>query len=149
MPKRSMPILSFPAVQLMGITVKDLIASAEHQAKAMKIVADRTPSVASVSLMDLSVEAECFGSRVVVHEDEVPAVVDTIVSSEEDAKALVVPAANSKRAGVCIEAISLATELITDRPILAGVIGSFSLAAVVASRRYGVNATMNGYDKMY
>lgn len=128
MPKRSMPILSFPAVQLMGITVKDLIASAEHQAKAMKIVADRTPSVASVSLMDLSVEAECFGSRVVVHEDEVPAVVDTIVSSEEDAKALVVPAANSKRAGVCIEAISLATELITDRPILAGVIGSFSLA---------------------
>lgn len=128
LPVKAMPILSFPAVQLMGISVKELIASSDNQAKAMKIVADKTPSIASVSLMDLSVEAECFGSKVVFHDDEVPAVVDEIVMSEEEAKALVVPPADSKRAGICIEAIAKATQLITDRPIFAGVIGSFSLA---------------------
>ena len=128
LPVKAMPILSFPAVQLMGISVKELIAFSDNQAKAMKIVADKTPSIASVSLMDLSVEAECFGSKVVFHDDEVPAVVDEIVTSEEEAKALVVPPADSKRAGICIEAIAKATQLITDRPIFAGVIGSFSLA---------------------
>ena len=128
LPVKAMPILSFPAVQLMGISVKELIASSDNQAKAMKIVADKTPSIASVSLMDLSVEAECFGSEVVFHDDEVPAVVDEIVTSEEEAKALVVPPADSKRAGICIEVIAKATQLITDRPIFAGVIGSFSLA---------------------
>lgn len=87
LPVKAMPILSFPAVQLMGISVKELIASSDNQAKAMKIVADKTPSIASVSLMDLSVEAECFGSKVVFHDDEVPAVVDEIVMSEEEAKA--------------------------------------------------------------
>lgn len=128
LPVKAMPVLSFPAVQLMGISVKELIASSDNQAKAMKIVADKTPSIASVSLMDLSVEAECFGSKVVFHDDEVPAVVDEIVTSEEEAKALVVPPADSKRAGICIKAIAKATQLITDRPIFAGVIGSFSLA---------------------
>ena len=55
-PKRSTPVLSFPSVQLMGITVRDLISSSELQSKGMKLVADRVPSGASVSLMDLSLE---------------------------------------------------------------------------------------------
>ena len=33
--KKPMPVLSFPAVQLMGITVRDLISSSEHQAQGM------------------------------------------------------------------------------------------------------------------
>ena len=36
--KKPMPVLSFPAVQLMGITVKDLISSSDHQAKAMALI---------------------------------------------------------------------------------------------------------------
>ena len=56
--KKGFPVLSFPAIQEMGITVKTLINSNNHQAQAMKIVADLTPdSAASVSFMDLSVEA--------------------------------------------------------------------------------------------
>ena len=63
--KKGLPVLSFPAVQKMGITVKELINSSDLQAQAMKTVADETPdSAASVSFMDLSVEAEAFGSRV-------------------------------------------------------------------------------------
>ena len=56
--KKAMPVLSFPAIQLMNITVKELISSSDLQAQAMKVVADNTDSAGSVSLMDLSVEAD-------------------------------------------------------------------------------------------
>lgn len=127
--KKAMPVLSFPAVQLMGITVRQLISSAEAQAEAMELVAKRTDAAASVSLMDLSVEAECFGSEIRFSDEEVPTVVGSIVTIEEEARALEVPAVGAGRTGLCVEAIRKATERITDRPVFAGVIGPFSLAA--------------------
>ena len=60
--KKALPILSFPSVQLLGITVKELIADSKRQAAGMKKVAEAVDSAAAVSLMDLSVEAECFGA---------------------------------------------------------------------------------------
>ena len=83
--KKPLPLLSFPCVQLMDVTVEQLIKDSALQANGMKLVADRVPSAASVSLMDLSVEAEAFGSRIRVSADEVPTVVGAIVSEEEDA----------------------------------------------------------------
>lgn len=126
--KKAMPVLSFPAIQLMGINVKDLISSSDAQSKGMKMIADRVDSAASVSLMDLSVEAECFGSTISFSEDEVPTVIGSIVSSEEEADALEIPAVGSCRTSIYIEAIEKATKMITDRPVFAGVIGPFSLA---------------------
>ena len=127
--KKAMPILSFPAVQLMGITVRQLISSAEAQAQAMELVAKRTDAAASVSLMDLSVEAECFGSEIRVSDEEVPTVVGSIVADETQARALEVPAVGTGRTGLCVEAIRKAAGRITDRPVFAGAIGPFSLAA--------------------
>lgn len=126
--KNAVPVLSFPAVQLMDITVRDLISSSEYQARGMKMVADKVASGASVSLMDLSVEAECFGSEIRVSDDEVPTVIGAIVEDEDAADALVVPEVGVCRTGLYIDAIAKATELITDRPVFAGVIGPFSLA---------------------
>lgn len=126
--KQAVPVLSFPAVQLMDITVRDLISSSEYQAKGMKMVADKVASGASVNLMDLSVEAECFGSEIRVSDDEVPTVVGAIVTDEDEADALEVPAVGVCRTGIYIDAIAKASEMITDRPVFAGVIGPFSLA---------------------
>ncbi len=127
--KTPFPVLSFPSIQKMGITVKDLISSSDLQAKGMKIVADETPTnAASVSLMDLSLEAEAFGSTVHFSDDEVPTVTGAIVSSEEDADALKVPEIGAGRTQIYIDAIEKAVQLIDDRPIFAGVIGPFSLA---------------------
>lgn len=126
--KKPIPVLSFPAVQLMGITVRDLISSSDLQSQGMKLVADKTPAGASVSLMDLSVEAECFGSTIRVTDNEVPTVVGCVVSDEDEANALAIPPIGSGRTGIYIEAIEKAAQLITDRPVLAGVIGPFSLA---------------------
>lgn len=126
--KRALPILSFPSIQLMNTTVRDLISSSEMQARGMKLIADRTSSAATVSMMDLSVEAEALGAPVKVSEDEVPAVTGHVIETEEEARALVLPNIEDTRAGLYVEAIRKACELITDRPVFAGVIGPFSLA---------------------
>ena len=130
--KQALPILSFPGTQLIGMSVKEMLSSAETQAKAMKAVADRVPSAASVGFMDLSVEAECFGAAVTASENEVPTVEGALVSSMEEAEALRVPAVGAARSGIYVDAVRLAKGMISDRPVLAGVIGPFSLAGRLA-----------------
>lgn len=126
--RKSMPILSFPAIQLLGITVRELIRDSGAQAAGMTAIAKRCPTAASVSLMDLSVEAECFGSEIRVTDDEVPTVVGCVVETMEDAEALRVPEVGEGRTGIYVDAIKKALKQITDRPVFAGVIGPYSLA---------------------
>ena len=125
--KKATPILSFPSIQLLGIDVKELISSSDLQAKGMKAVADRTDAWAAVSMMDLSVEAEAFGSTIRFSSDEVPTVIGSIIENEEQAQALRIPSVGDGRTGLYIEAIEKACKLITDRPVFAGAIGPFSL----------------------
>ena len=127
--KTALPILSFPSVSLMGIAVRELISDSNRQAQGMKAVADRTKSAAAVSLMDLSVEAECFGATIRVSDEEVPTVIGRLIHDEDEADALKVPAVGTARSGLYVDSIRKAVELITDRPVLAGIIGPFSLAA--------------------
>ncbi|HAX51117.1 MAG TPA: methyltransferase [Lachnospiraceae bacterium] len=126
--KKAMPVLSFPVIQLLDITVKELISSSDLQAKGMKMVADKTNSAAAVSLMDLSLEAESFGSEIRFSDEEVPTVIGSIVSNEEEAEDLRIPEIGSGRTSIYIEAIEKAVKIIEDRPVLAGTIGPFSLA---------------------
>ena len=127
--KVPLPILSFPSVSLLGITVRELISNSDRQAEGMKMVAERTKAAAAVSLMDLSVEAECFGATIRISDDEVPTVVGRLIHDEDEANALEVPAVGAARSGLYVESIRKAVDLITDRPVLAGLIGPFSLAA--------------------
>ena len=126
--KIPLPILSFPSVSLLNITVKELIENAHMQAKGMKAVADRNLSAAAVSMMDLSVEAEAFGSEVRFSSDEVPTVIGAIADTMEKAESLKIPKVGDGRTAIYVDAIKKAKELITDRPVLAGIIGPFSLA---------------------
>ena len=126
--KKALPIISYPSIQKMGITVKDFIQSSDLQAKGMKMIADLTDSAASVSLMDLSVEAEAFGAEIKVTDDDVPNVIGCVVKSEEDANALAIPKIGAGRTKIYIEAMEKAVNMITDRPVFGGVIGPFSLA---------------------
>ena len=103
--KKPLPILSFPSVSLLGVSVKELISSSELQAKGMKAIADATDASAAVSFMDLSVEAEAFGATICVSDDEVPTVKGRLVSDEDEAEALEVPAVGSGRTGLYIDAV--------------------------------------------
>ncbi len=126
--KRALPILSFPATQKLGVTIGELVGNAELQAQAMQTVANTTDTLAAVSLIDLSVEAEAFCASVRFAPDEVPSVTEPLVSDSAAADALTVPTLEAGRVPVCVEGIRLAAEKITDKPVLAGMIGPFSLA---------------------
>lgn len=142
--KKALPILSFPSVSLLGVSVRDLIGSSELQAEGMRLIAERTNALASVSFMDLSVEAECFGSTIHFADDEVPTVIGRVIESPEDADNLVVPKVGTARSGIYVEAIEKAVQRIPGRPVLAGMIGPFSLAA----RLMDVSEAMvNCYDE--
>jgi len=127
--KKPLPILSFPCISLLGVSVKELIADSELQAEGMKKVAEAVDAAAAVSLMDLSVEAECFGAAVRFSDEEVPTVTGRLVHDEDEANALEVPQVGTARSGLYVDSIRKACQRITDRPVFAGMIGPFSLAA--------------------
>ena len=126
--KKAIPVLSFPSISLLDIGVQELITDSSVQAKGMKAIADRCDSGAAVSMMDLSVEAEAFGAQIKVSADEVPTVIGTIINEPDDALDLKAPKVGTGRTSLYIEALKKASELITDRPVFAGVIGPFSLS---------------------
>ena len=126
--KRALPILSFPASQKLNATVEQMVTTPQLQAQAMEIIACQTDTLAAVGLMDLSVEAEAFGADVHFFADEVPVVVGQLICSYEDAQNLQVPDLSKGRAGMCVEGVRLAKARISHKPVLAGMIGPFSLA---------------------
>ena len=126
--KRALPVLSFPAAQKLGVTVQEMTQNAQTQAQAIALIANETPTAAAVGLMDLSVEAEAFGASIRFAEDEVPAVTGQLVDGRDAAIALQVPPLTGGRAPLYIEGIRQAKALIPDKPLLAGVIGPYSLA---------------------
>ena len=126
--KKAMPILSFPGIHLTGLTVEEMVRDGHLQAVCMEAVAKRFDTGAAFSLMDLSVEAEAFGSPIHYSGDEVPTVTAAIIHDEEEAEALRVPEVGEGRTGECVKGIREICGLITDRPVLAGIIGPDSLA---------------------
>ena len=126
--KKALPVLTFPAAQKMGITTKELIYSPEYQAEAMMYIHDHTDMAAVLAFMDLSVEAEMFGSDIRYSDDEVPTVVGSIIDEDSSADDLKVPDPHEGRTGVCIEGVRRICEMVDDKPVIAGNIGPFSLA---------------------
>lgn len=126
--KKAMPILSFPGIHLTGHTVEEMVRDGHLQAVCMETVAKKFDTGAAFSLMDLSVEAEAFGSPIHYSGDEVPTVTAAIIHDEEEAEALRVPEVGEGRTGECVKGIREICGLITDRPVLAGIIGPYSLA---------------------
>lgn len=125
---KTVPILSFPATQLLSISVKELILSADMQVKGMQAIAEKCNVGASLNMMDLSVEAEAFGARIRFYDDDIPAVEKGIIDDIADAQSITVPEIGAGRTSICIEGIKKAKEIITDIPVFGGVIGPYSLA---------------------
>ena len=125
---RTLPILSFPSTQLLGISVNELIRIAENQAKGMKAIMDRCNMGAALNMMDLSVEAEAFGAKVKFEENEVPAVTEGLISDISEAYDVKVPSIGAGRTSIYIDGVKKAKEIITDAPVFCGVIGPYSLA---------------------
>jgi len=136
--KKALPILSFPGIQLLGKSVKEVIDDSDLYADGLCKVADRLDMAACVTFMDLSLEAECFGSRIRTYDSEVPTVLGSLIEDEDEAEELEVPSVGSGRTNITIDAVRKTVSRVTDRPVFAGVIGPFSLAG----RLMGVSEAM-------
>lgn len=136
--KRAMPVLTFPAIQLLNTSVEKLISDSNLQSEALKLINQRCHPLAIMGFMDLSVEAEAFGANIRFSEDEVPTVVGSIIKSEEDVINLKVPKVGTKRTQIYLDAMKKAKQEIKDCPVFAGCIGPFSLAG----RLLGVSEAM-------
>ncbi len=129
-----LPLLSFPSAQLCGASIYQFTHDAALQAEGIYRAAQRMPAAAAVCMMDLSVEAEAFGCTLKTEENEVPTVTGILISDEDEAEALAVPAVGTARTGLYIDAARMAKARLSadparaSRPVLAGIIGPFSLA---------------------
>lgn len=122
------PLATYPAIEITGQKITDVVKSGQAQYECIKAMSERFPSEAAVMVMDLSVEAEAFGSPVEFSDTDIPTVKSNIVSDRESVDALKVPAIGTKRTGEYVEAARLASLHITDRPVFGGTIGPYTLA---------------------
>jgi uroporphyrinogen decarboxylase len=79
-------------------------------------------------MMDLSIEAEVFGSAVIFSDQEVPVISNRLVSNSSEINELAIPSTDLGRIPQYFKATQLAVAHIQDRPVFAGCIGPFSLA---------------------
>ena len=113
-PKKALPVITFPCAAPMEMTITEILSSAEKQAEGIAYCAAHSDSLAAVSFMDLSVEAECFGAKMRFSDTEVPCVVGACVHDAEEAEALSVPEIGAGRTDIAIGAIRLAKEKFPD-----------------------------------
>jgi len=124
----AIPIMTHPGIEINGNTVREAVTDGEIHFKAIQTLNERYPSAAATVIMDLTVEAEAFGAEIIFPEHEVPSVVGRLIADEAAIEDLQVPGLDKGRIGEYLKANRLAAEAITDRPVLAGCIGPYSLA---------------------
>ena len=124
----AIPIMTHPGIELGGRTVREAVSDGEVHAEAVIRLCERYPSAAACTIMDLTTEAESFGSQIVFSDEAVPAVQGRLLNSPEEISQLTVPSLDSGRIPAYLKANLLAACAIDDRPLLAGCIGPFSLA---------------------
>lgn len=134
----SIPIMTHPGIEMIGKNVKDAVQSGEVHAQAIKKLAEVYPSAATTVIMDLTLEAEAFGCQIEFQENDMPHILGRLLTCAEDIENLKVPDLYAGRMQEYLKANKLTVELGFDKPVLAGVIGPFSLAG----RLYDVSEIM-------
>jgi uroporphyrinogen decarboxylase len=134
----ALPILTNLGFDQTGATIRQGATDARIQARAIQALAESYRFAASPMMMDLSVEAEAFGARIRLSDTEVPVVVGALLQDTSEVEGLAVPTMAAGRLPHYLEAARLAAAAVTDRPVLAGCIGPFSLAG----RLFGMTEIM-------
>jgi len=126
--RKALPIMTHPGIEFIGKNVFDAVTNGKIHFQAIEALQQHYPMIAATMIMDLTVEAEAFGSPINFAQHEVPTVSARIVSDAESISNLKVPSLKDKRVPQYLEAGKLAAQQITNIPVLAGCIGPFSLA---------------------
>ncbi len=123
-----MPIMTHPGIELIGKRVIDAVTDGRTHYDAVMALRKRYPySVASTTIMDLSVEAEAFGASVAFADNEIPSVTGRLLQCAADVVNLQIPSLEVARVPEYLKANRLAAAAL-DCPLFGGCIGPFSLA---------------------
>lgn len=135
-----LPIGIYGGLSNSGYTVDKAATDADAQYEVALRMHELYNTPAMLTGMDLSVEAEAFGCQIRFSEHEVPTVIGRKVSSVKEIPNLIVPKIGAGRTGVYLEATERLVRIgkQTGVPVLAGMIGPFSLAG----RIFGVSESM-------
>jgi uroporphyrinogen decarboxylase len=126
--RTAMPIMTHPGIDLIGKRVIDAVTDGRIQFEAIRAIADRYQAMGATMIMDLTVEAEAFGSDINFSDNEVPSVSKRLVSDSNSVVNLKLPGLRAGRIPEYIRASKLAAENIHNKPVFGGCIGPFSLA---------------------
>jgi uroporphyrinogen decarboxylase len=99
--------------------------------------------------MDLSAEAEAFGSTIHFSESEIPSVTGRLVTNLEQVQKLSVPQPGDKRTGVYLETVNRLSRLPEKPLVFGGCIGPFSLAARLAGMTEALEMSTTDPDLMH
>ncbi len=124
----ALPVMTHPGIEQNGNTVLQAVSDGRVHYEAVMTLTKRYPSVAAATIMDLTTEAEAFGSEIAFSEDAVPAVSGRLLPDVDSIYQLQVPSLSAGRIPAYLKANLLAARDIKDRPLFAGCIGPFSLA---------------------
>ena len=112
----------------LGMSLADMNASASAQTEAILAFRERFTADFLLTAMDLSVEAQCFGSHVQFSKTHPPVVEGRLLQDIDQINALSVPAIGEERIPVFLDAVRLLKKEEKNKPVLGGVIGPLSLA---------------------
>ena len=118
--------------------MRNVVSDSQVQFEIQAALHQRYQTPFVLTAMDLSAEAEAFGSEIFQPENEIPSVTGRLVTSREQADNLPVPAPGDRRTRIYLEATRRLRQLADHPLVLGGCIGPFSLA----SRLVGVKEAM-------
>ena len=147
--RQAMPITTTVGMELIGKPTGEVYTDGQLQAECIVALARKYPSIAAITQMDLSVEAEAFGAPVKFLDKEPPTVSASIVTDLASIEALAAPRVGAGRTWEYIRATRLAAAQINDRPILGGIIGPFSLACRLMDMSELMSATRRDPDLVH
>ena len=108
--------------------IKRIFTDVNVQVDAILAFYERFNADFLITAMDLSVEAECFGSEIVFSQNEAPQVENRLVASPSEIEKLDVPSMGGYRSRNYIKTTEKLLSLNILRPVIGGIIGPFSLA---------------------
>ena len=129
--RKAIPIMTSPGMELLGLKPREVFQSGELQFRCIQALSAAVPMDAQVTFMDLSVEAEAFGSPLVFSDYENPTVSAAIADTQESIDALRIPEPGEKRTKEVLLCAKLCAQRL-ERPTFCGMIGPYSLAGRLA-----------------
>lgn len=123
------PLMTYPGLQLTDKKVIDMVTSGEVQFSCIEALTKRYPQMPAIPMsMDLSLEAEAFGSKVSFSDNGIPTISERIIHDHSEIENLDTPLPDTPRIKEFIKAAQLAVNANFGKPVFTGCIGPYSLA---------------------